>query len=71
MVRKRNGCKIGSKLTTNRADRGGRVGKTHILKAGVRIVGVNAGRVHQFGGLAGFKSEMVEGGLHCRFEMGD
>ena len=58
-------------LTTDRANRGGRVGETHVLKVGVGIVGVNAGRVHQFRGLAGFKSEMLEGGLHCRFEVRD
>ena len=68
IVRNGNGDGIGGKkaLTTNGADRGGRVGEAHVLKARVRVVGVNIGRVHQFWGLAGFESEMLEGGLHCR-----
>ena len=57
------------KLTTHGADRGGGVGETHVLKAGVRIVSVDVGRVHQFWGLAVFESEMLEGGLHCRMQM--
>jgi hypothetical protein len=67
-VRNKNGdgirCK--TKLTTNGADRGGRVGEAHVLKARVRVVGVDIGRIHQFRGLAVFESEMFEGGLHCR-----
>ena len=68
MVRKRNGDGSGGKrkLTTNGADPGGRVGEAHVLKTRVRVVGVNTGRVHQFWGLAGFESEVLEGGLHCR-----
>ena len=58
-----------NRLTTNVADRGGGVGEAHVLKAGVGIVSVNVGRVHQFWGLAVFKSEMLEGGLHCRLQM--
>jgi hypothetical protein len=62
---------IGSKkrLTTHRADRGRGVGETHVFEAGVGVVSVNAGRVHQFWGLAVFESEMLEGGLHCRLQM--
>ena len=73
MVRNRNGDGIGGKteLTTNGADRGGRVGETHVLKAGVGIVGVDTRWIHQFWGLAGFESEMLEGGLHCRLRMRD
>ena len=68
MVRRSDGDGIGGKmkLTTNGADRAGRVGEAHVIKTGVGIVGVNAGRIHQFWGLAGFESEMLEGGLHCR-----
>lgn len=51
------------------ADRGGRVGEAHVLKTGVRVVSVDAGWVHQFWGLAGFESEMLERGLHCRMQM--
>jgi len=53
-------------LTTNVADRGGGVGETHILEAVVGIVGVDVGWVHQIGGLAVVKGEVLEGGLHCR-----
>ena len=56
-------------LTTNVADRGGGVGESHVLEAAVRIVGVDVGRVHQFGGLAVVEGEVLEGGLHCRLKM--
>ena len=63
--------RIGSKfkLTTNGADRSGRIGEAHILKTAIGVVSVDAGWVHQIRGLAGLESEMLEGGLHCRFEM--
>ena len=71
MVRSVNGGRIGSKkkLTTNVADRSGGVREAHVLKAGVGIVSVNTGWVHQFWGLAVFEGEMLEGGLHCRLQM--
>ena len=71
MVRTGNGGGIGSKsgLTTNRADRARRVWEAHVLKAGVGVVSVNVGGIHQFWGLAVFKSEMLEGGLHCRLQL--
>lgn len=71
MVSERNGDGIGGKpkLTTNGADRARRVREAHVLEAGVGVVGVNTGRVHQFWGLAGFESEMLEGCLHCRLQM--
>jgi hypothetical protein len=54
---------------TDAADRSGGVGETHVLKAGIRVVSVNARRVHQFWGLAVFESDVLEGGLHCRLQM--
>jgi len=56
-------------LTTKAADRGGGVGETHIVDAGVGIVGVDVGWVHQFWGLAVVEGEVLEGGLHCRLKM--
>ena len=56
-------------LTTKVADRSWGVGETHILDAGVGIVGIDVGWVHQFGGLAVVEVEVLEGGLHCRLQM--
>jgi len=65
------GSEPNGELTTNSADRGGGVGETHVLKARVGIVGVAAGGVHQFWGLAVFEGKVLEGGLHCRLQMRD